>query len=85
MTEEGPVEILWKRNACFKISCEPIHLGVCTEVLNMRTGKPYKDRCQVFIQDFGVATVKHNIASITELKQKHSTSKTVGFHANKGN
>lgn len=85
MTEEGPVEILFKKNASFKIYCEPQHLGIHAEVLNIRTGLPYKDRCQVFIQDFGVATVKHSVKEILELKKKHTQNRSVGFHAGKGN
>lgn len=85
MTDEGPIDVLFKRNASFKIFCAPQHLGVHTEILNTRTGKPYKDRCQIFIQDFGVATVKHSVKEIEELKKQHTKNKAVGFHADKSN
>jgi hypothetical protein len=83
LTEEGPVETLFKRNASFRMYCEPQHLGIHAEVLNIRTGKPYKDRCQVFIQDFGVVTIRHTVEEVTRLKREHAQNKTVGFHANK--
>lgn len=85
LTEEGPIEILWKRNVSFKIYCQPAQLGIHAEVINIRTGKPYKDRCQVFIQDFGVATVRHTVKVISEMKAEHTQGKTVGFHAHKSN
>ena len=85
LTEEGPIEILWKRNVSFKIYCQPAQLGIHAEVINIRTGKPYKDRCQVFIQDFGVATIRHTVEEVAKLKREHAQSKTVGFHAYKSN
>jgi hypothetical protein len=85
MTEEGPVEVLLKKNACFRIYCEPFHLGAHAEVLNLRTGQVFKDRCQVHIQDMGVVVVKIAANKLYELKKQHSQNKTVGFHANKGN
>lgn len=83
LTEEGPKEFLIKRNASFKIYCEPFHLGAHAEVLNLRTGKVFKDRCQVHIQDMGVVVVKIAASKLYALKKQHSQNKTVGFHANK--
>jgi hypothetical protein len=85
LTEEGTVEFLIKRNASFKIYCETFHLGAHAEVLNLRTGKVFKDRCQVHIENMGVVVVKIAATKLNELKKQHSQNKTVGFHAHKGN
>lgn len=85
-TPEGEKEILVKRNASFIINCEPYDLGPSIELLNIRTGKPYKDRCQVHIRELGVVTVKLSLTKLKELKNTHESGfKIKGFYAGKGN
>lgn len=86
VTPEGMVieqDILTKKNALYTIYCEPQHLGPHLDILNVRTGKPYKDRCQVYIENIGVVTVRYSAKALQEIKSKHTTGKKVGFYANK--
>lgn len=75
-------EYIYKKDVIYKIHCEPQHIGPYVELLNKK-GKPYKQRCQVYIENIGVVTVKHNPKELNSLKQ-HSTI-PIGFNAYKGN